>query len=294
MPQESSLHVNIPVTIRIRMNGAKGHLDAKFVSPSGVEDDCYVSAVDEDTYALRFVPKENGVHTIHIRFNGIHIPNSPFRLGVGKDDADPACVTASGPGLTDVYAGVKTEFTIDTSNAGHGNLSVTVDGPSKVTMDCSEVNEGYKVRYTPVLTGEYYITVKYNAYHINGSPFRVKCLPSSALDQSHGPEARLVTTLTQTQSLRQVSERQQQQSQQTQTREVVQQQQLQQQQQSQRSHESQSQESRHSRLDQQSMQLKPSQPQAGDASKVTASGVGLTKGFVGKSNSFTVNCSNAG
>ena len=125
MPQEATLHVNIPITIRIRMNGAKGHLDAKFVSPTGVEDDCFVSSIDEDTYALRFVPKENGVHTIHIRFNGIHIPNSPFRLGVGKDDADPSCVTASGPGLMDVYAGVKTEFTIDTSNAGHGNLSVT-------------------------------------------------------------------------------------------------------------------------------------------------------------------------
>lgn len=317
MPQESSLHVNIPVTIRIRMNGAKGHLDAKFVSPSGIEDDCYVSAVDEDTHALRFVPKENGVHTIHIRFNGIHIPNSPFRLGVGKDDADPSCVSASGPGLADVYAGVKTEFTIDTSNAGHGNLSVTVDGPSKVTMDCSEVNEGYKVRYTPILTGDYYITVKYNAYHIAGSPFRVKCLSSSALDQHHDPEPRRVTTLTQTQSMRQVTQQQQQQQsrQQTQSRQMNQQQQ--QQQLSQRSNQSQ-QETRQSSSSQQSHQTQQSQqsqqtrqqvqqqqqqqsgqkvvqaPAAGDASKVTASGVGLSKGFVGKSNSFTVNCSNAG
>lgn len=289
MPQEATLHVNIPITMRIRMNGAKGHLDAKFVSPTGVEDDCFISSIDEETFALRFVPKENGVHTIHIRFNGIHIPNSPFRLAVGKDDADPSCVTASGPGLTDVYAGVKTEFTIDTSNAGHGNLSVTVDGPSKVTMDCSEVNEGYKVRYTPLLTGDYYITVKYNAYHIAGSPFRVKCLPSSALDPHSHHEPRRVTSLTQTQSVRQ----------------VTQQQQVQQQQQSQSTQQTQTREGGGSRrqeiMDQRSMSAQQQQIPAhpkhegeANASKVTASGVGLTKAFVGKSNSFTVNCSNAG
>ena len=153
-----------------------------------------------------------------------------------------------------------------------------VDGPSKVTMDCSEVNEGYKVRYTPLLTGEYYITVKYNAYHIAGSPFRVKCLPSSALDHHASHEPRLVTTLTQTQSLRQVSQQQQQQSQQTQTRESVRQQEI---------------------LDQRSQPpvqqaLPPGLSANANAAKVTASGVGLTKAFVGKSNSFTVNCSNAG
>lgn len=181
MPPESALHINIPVTIIIHNNGARGHIDAKVVSPNGVEDDCFISNIDEDTSALRFIPRENGIHAIHIRFNGIHIPNSPFRLRIGVDDVDPGAVRAYGPGLNDVYSGVKTEFTIETSNAGHGNLAVTVDGPAKVTMDCTEVDEGYKVRYTPTTPGEYYITVKYNAYHIAGSPFRVRCLRKSRL-----------------------------------------------------------------------------------------------------------------
>jgi len=42
-------------------------------------------------------------------------------------------------------------------------------------MDCSEVEEGYKVRYTPLVPGDYYISVKYNCYHIVGSPFKVMC-----------------------------------------------------------------------------------------------------------------------
>lgn len=56
-----------------------------------------------------------------------------------------------------------------------GTLSVTIDGPSKVSMDCTEVDEGYKVRYTPLLPGDHYASVKYNNVHIIGSPFKINC-----------------------------------------------------------------------------------------------------------------------
>lgn len=72
-----------------------------------------------------------------------------------------------------LISGVKTDFIIDTINAGVGTLAVTIDGPSKVSMDCTEVEEGYKVRYTPLAPGDYYISIKYNNNHIVGSPFKV-------------------------------------------------------------------------------------------------------------------------
>lgn len=56
-------------------------------------------------YSVRFMPRENGVHNIHVKFNGVHIPGSPFRLKVGKGDADPAAVHATGSGLGDVKTG---------------------------------------------------------------------------------------------------------------------------------------------------------------------------------------------
>ena len=43
----------------------------------------------------------------------------------------------------------------------------------QVAMDCTEVDEGYKVRYTPLSPGHYYVGVKYDGYHIAGSPFKV-------------------------------------------------------------------------------------------------------------------------
>lgn len=42
-------------------------------------------------------------------------------------------------------------------------------------MDCTEVEEGYKVRYTPLSPGEYYASIKYNNNHIVGSPFKIYC-----------------------------------------------------------------------------------------------------------------------
>ncbi|XP_076379059.1 filamin A protein cher isoform X3 [Megalopta genalis] len=172
---ESGAQPDKPTTFLVRKNGAKGELDGKIVSPSGTEDDCFIQAIDGDTYSVRFMAHENGIHNIHVKFNGVHITGSPFPVKVGKVDADPAAVHAYGNGLKDIKTGQKTDFIIDTCNAGSGSLNVTVDGPSKAAMDCTEVEEGYKVRYTPLVPGDYYISIKYNGYHIVGSPFKVQC-----------------------------------------------------------------------------------------------------------------------
>lgn len=100
--------------------------------------------------------------------------DSPFRVRVGgKDETDPTAVTASGDGLKGGETGQKCEFILNTCNAGAGPLQVSVDGPSKVTLDAYEVDIGYKVRYTPLAPGDYFFTIKFNGVHIPGSPFKV-------------------------------------------------------------------------------------------------------------------------
>lgn len=51
------------------------------------------------------MPRENGIHKIHAKFNGVHIPGSPFSVKVGKDTADPAAVHAQGGGLKEAKTG---------------------------------------------------------------------------------------------------------------------------------------------------------------------------------------------
>lgn len=71
--------------------------------------------------------------------------------------------------------GSQSEFTINNTKAGPGALAVTIEGPSKVKMDCREVPEGYKVQYTPMAPGNYLISIKYGGpNHIGGSPFKAK------------------------------------------------------------------------------------------------------------------------
>jgi filamin len=93
------LEVNKPCTFTVNFNGAHGRLDARAIAPSNAEEACAVQEIADDHYSIRFVPKENGVHWIHVRFNGRDIPESPFRIVVGQTNADPGRVFASGSGL---------------------------------------------------------------------------------------------------------------------------------------------------------------------------------------------------
>ncbi|XP_056278637.1 filamin-A isoform X2 [Pseudoliparis swirei] len=185
--QESGLKVNQPASFAVSLNGAKGAIDAKVHSPSGALEECCVTEIDQDKYAVRFIPRENGLYLIDVKFNGSHIPGSPFKIRVGETGqaGDPGMVSAYGAGLEGGTTGTVCEFVVNTSKAGLGALSVTIDGPSKVKMDCVECPEGYKVTYSPMAPGNYLISIKYGGpYHIVGSPFKAK-ITGSKLVSSH-------------------------------------------------------------------------------------------------------------
>ncbi|KAJ3612558.1 hypothetical protein NHX12_020829 [Muraenolepis orangiensis] len=175
--QEMGLKVGQEASFSVQLNGARGLVDAKVHTPSGAIEECYVTELDSDQYAIRFVPRENGVHSIDVRFSGSHVPGSPFNIRVGEPGqaGDPGMVSAFGPGLEGGSTGAASEFFVSTCNAGSGALSVTIDGPSKVKMDCTECTEGYKVTYTPMAPGSYLISIRYGGpRHIVGSPFKAK------------------------------------------------------------------------------------------------------------------------
>ncbi|XP_023655301.1 filamin-B isoform X1 [Paramormyrops kingsleyae] len=189
--QESGLKVNQPVSFAVRLNGAQGHISARVRSPSGALEDCVVSELEQDKYAIRFIPRENGIHLIDVKFNGIHIPGSPFQVRVGEPGqaGDAGLVTAYGPGLEKGITGTQSEFTINNTRAGPGSLTVTIEGPSKVKMECQECPEGYRVQYTPLAPGNYLISIKYGGpNHIAGSPFKAKVTGSRLVNVTNASE----------------------------------------------------------------------------------------------------------
>ncbi|XP_053387060.1 filamin-A-like isoform X2 [Mercenaria mercenaria] len=170
--KDRGLSIDKPATFTVSFNGASGQLHSYCRSPSGGHEDCFVQEMDTGLYAIRFVPKENGVHYIDVKLNDTHVPDSPFAVMVGSVAADPAMVHAHGDGLENGKCNAKAKFTVRTAGSGSGFLACFIDGPSKVALSCKEVDEGYEFSYTPFAAGKYLITLKYGNIGIAGSPYQ--------------------------------------------------------------------------------------------------------------------------
>lgn len=49
-------------------------LTASVTSPSGVCQDAEVKEIEDGVYAVHFVPKEQGIHTVSVKYTELHIP----------------------------------------------------------------------------------------------------------------------------------------------------------------------------------------------------------------------------
>jgi len=49
-------------------------LTATVTSPGGVTEDAEINEVEDGLYAVHFVPKELGVHTVSVKYKEMHIP----------------------------------------------------------------------------------------------------------------------------------------------------------------------------------------------------------------------------
>uniref|UniRef100_A0A0N5A0K9 Calponin-homology (CH) domain-containing protein n=1 Tax=Parastrongyloides trichosuri TaxID=131310 RepID=A0A0N5A0K9_PARTI len=184
-----SIPINKPCTFNLYTHGAKGSIEAKILTPSGAtghEEPIDCVPIDEnESYVLRFIPKEAGNHYVHITLDGSPMHDSPFRIRVGDvGEFDPTAIYLTGDGLQGATTGHPCEFLVNTINAGAGRLLIDVNGPSKVSLDAFEVDKGYDVKFTAFTPGDYYATIKYNGVHIPSSPMKIP-ITGTAVSKSH-------------------------------------------------------------------------------------------------------------
>lgn len=88
-------------------------------------------------------------------------------------------VKAGGDGLERGEVGIQSEFNVWTREAGGGALAVSIEGPSKATIDLKDRKDGlFSAIYTVSEPGEYRIGLKFNDRHIPDSPHKVFISPA--------------------------------------------------------------------------------------------------------------------
>lgn len=93
----------LPVSTEISI----ADMTAQVTSPSGQVHKADIMEGENNTYCIRFVPTETGVHTVCVKYNGMHVPGSPFQFTVGPlGEGGAHKVRAGGPGLERAEAGV--------------------------------------------------------------------------------------------------------------------------------------------------------------------------------------------
>ena len=163
------------VSLKVQEKDLKS-LNASIVAPSGLEEPCFLKKLPNGHLGISFTPRENGQHLVNVKRMGTHINGSPFKINVlDREIGDASKVRVTGKGLKEGKTQTSNELLVDTKEAGYGGLSLSIEGPSKADIQCTDNGDGtLKVTYRPTEPGFYVINMKFADHHVPGSPFTIK------------------------------------------------------------------------------------------------------------------------
>ena len=125
---------------------------------------------------ISFTPRESGDHYVSVKRLSKHITGSPFKIMVGdREVGDAKKVSVTGKSLREGTTHTDNTFNIDTRKAGYGGLSLSIEGPSKAEIKCTDNEDAtLDVSYRPTEPGYYIMNLKFADHHVEGSPFTIK------------------------------------------------------------------------------------------------------------------------
>ena len=121
-----------------------------------------------------------GLYKAEIYYNEV-----PVGKPIDIITANPPNCSVDGPGINPkVAVGRDTYFTVDTSKAGNGNISTTIQTPDESVLptQITKTEDGvFTVNYTPEILGEYIIDVYYDAIPLAESPYKTTCIDTTSM-----------------------------------------------------------------------------------------------------------------
>ncbi|KAL8593937.1 hypothetical protein ACOMHN_021789 [Nucella lapillus] len=180
---EGSLRPGEDVELKVH-HPHPSHLAVTCRDPRGQGMPCRFHDNGDGTHSVKMTPTMPGRHVVDIRYNDQHIMGSPYFVDI-TDNHLPGKVRVWGPGIQQggLLHRFHSNFWVDTTGAGAGELTVRIMGPKgafHVKMRKAKQREKlYQCFYDPVESGVYTVHVQWSGQHVEGSPFTVQLASTS-------------------------------------------------------------------------------------------------------------------
>ena len=193
-PPSSTLDIGSEISLGFDTSKAgDGKMSASCTSEKSGDVTCNVTVRQSESY-VNFTPLQPDIYHVDVKWSGVHIPGSPFRINLIPPIANDVKLLAQPKAVSQPEVPVNLEF--DTSLAGNGKLEATCQG-SRVGEVATEIvlsgDNQCKVSFIPPEPDLYELSVLWSGQHVNGSPFKINTLkdPSSKVKVISLPTATL-------------------------------------------------------------------------------------------------------
>ncbi|XP_030388027.1 filamin-B isoform X2 [Scaptodrosophila lebanonensis] len=140
-------------------------IEVNVEGPAGQSVPAQVHQSAEGVFKAEFVPRVVGEHRVNVTVNGLATAGSPYAAKVYDVGAIKVKNVSSGT------VGKPVTFLVETSQAGPGNLEVTVNGGRVPTSAQAQGQHTYAISFTPREAESHTVELRFNSQDVPGSPF---------------------------------------------------------------------------------------------------------------------------
>ncbi|XP_016953074.1 filamin-B isoform X3 [Drosophila biarmipes] len=150
----------------INHNGGRlEDIEVNVEGPAGQSVPAQVHQSADGVFKAEFVPRVVGEHRVNVTVNGLATAGSPYAAKVYDVSAIKVKNVSSGT------VGKAVTFLVETSQAGPGNLEVTVNGGRVPTSAQAQGQHTYAISFTPREAESHTVELRFNSQDVPGSPF---------------------------------------------------------------------------------------------------------------------------
>ncbi len=155
--------------LKVSVAGVRGHAEVELTD---TKDGCY---------QVKYLPPNPGAYIATVTYYERQIPGSPFKISCVPGPDATKCRVEGLHRNSLFLTGNPIEFTVNSSEAGYGQLKVFIQGPQDYRPRVYVADDGkgsHLVKFDAMQQGRYLIIVAWSEKHVPGSPFKVKVHPA--------------------------------------------------------------------------------------------------------------------